>query len=236
MQLSSVLGIPYGEAWLLQTAVKYFVPLTLLAMSDEAIYWQFYHSSHHMTRDELLQTLWALFERGDLIADHELLGEHVPTREQISAALVPPVRQPNGGVAWGTGPDAPLSYGLSPAGAARWERLAKPDWARYFAMEGFEEHEQECREVVAGSRNHLDELLQHSRGLWGREIDAGSLELDVVTPWEATYWKTLPAGYRARFSDRYEQVTDFALDPTPEYRQRVWDLRRWCRNAWDASG
>jgi hypothetical protein len=71
--------IAYGEAWLLETAVSFYVPLANLAMSDEAISLRFNHPSHHMTRDELLRTLLSLIERGDLVGYGEVLGERIPT-------------------------------------------------------------------------------------------------------------------------------------------------------------
>jgi len=215
--------IAYGEAWLLESAVPFFIPLTFLAMSDEEIGLQFNHPSHHMTRDELLRTLSSLFIRGELVGKQEALGEHVPTAEQVDKALVPPVRRPNGGVAWGRGTDAPLCYGLSQAGAARWERMAEPDWERYF--EDMWPEENTC-EVVAGSQHRLDEVLRSTRELWDIEPVGNGIEQDVLTPWEATYWKTLPAGYRARFHHQYTRYR--GRGSAPEYRR----LRRWCRSIW----
>jgi hypothetical protein len=219
--------IAYGEAWLLETAVRAFIPLTFLAMSDEEIGLQFNHPGHHMNRDELLRTLCSQFEQGELVGYQEELGEHVPTAAQIEKAIVPPVRRANGGVSWGRGRDAPLCYGLSQAGAARWEQMAKPDWVRYFE-DGWPE-EDTC-EVVAGSQSRLDELLGSTRELWDVEPVEGEIEREIISPWEATYWKTLPTVYRVRF--RYQSAFYPGRGPTPEYRRMMIGLRRWCRSIW----
>jgi hypothetical protein len=222
--------VPYGEAWLLETAYRAFIPLTFLAMRDEEIGRQFNHPSHHMDRNELLGTLCSLFDRGELIATQEAVGDHIPSREQIEAALVPPVRQGNGGVAWGKGIEAPLCYGLSQLGAARWERMAEPNWSRYFEMqwlaEGYEE-------LVAGSESRLGELLQNGRELWDVEVIATSVERDTVAPWEVSHWKTLPVGYRARFRCRHAYLS--GRGQTPEYRRMMTNLLRWHRSIWEPS-
>jgi hypothetical protein len=213
--------IPYGEAWLLETAVKSFIPLAFLAMTDEEMARMFNHPSHHMTRDELLRTLSSLFRRGELVGSQEVLGDHVPTAQQIHTALVPPVRLPNGGIFWGSGADAPLFYGLSQAGAARWERMAEPRWERYFELACLED---DTWELVTGSRQRLDELLNST------EPPEGEIEQDILRPWEATYWKTLPSGYRVRF--RNQSAWNWSPGKgrsMPEYRL----LRRWCRSIWD---
>jgi hypothetical protein len=219
--------IAYGEAWLLETAVRAFIPLTFLVMSDEDISGQFNRPGHHMPRAELLRTLCLLFMRSDLIGYQEALGEHVPTAEQIDTALVPPVRLPNGGIAWGCGAHGPLSYSLSQAGAARWERMAEPDWERYFEDRWAEK---DTYEVVAGSQIRLEELLNNARELWDVEPDGEVTERDVITPWEATYWKTLPAGYLARFRCRLRPYEERAR--TQESKMEI-GLRRWCRSVWD---
>jgi len=219
--------IAYGEAWLLETAVEHCIPLTFLAMSDEQIGLQFNQPSHHMTRIELLGTLCSLFQRGELIAEQEILGSHCPTPEQVDAALVPPFRRANGGVAWGTGQVAPLYYGLSQTGAARWERMAEPDWGRYFEDSWAEETT--C-EVVAGSEQRLEELLRCTCELWDVVPVNDRIERDVIMPWNATYWKTLQAGYRGRF--HYKRLAYSSRRPTPEYRRMMIGLTRWCRSIW----
>jgi hypothetical protein len=230
--------VPYGEAWLLHLAVEAVIPLPFLAMNEQDIVEQLCHPSHRMTRDELLRTLCSLFERGDLIASRVVGEEHVPTAEQVDAALFPP---PVDRYDWFSRPDAPLRYGLTAAGAARWERMAQPDWDRYCWREVHAPEvavaEELCEEdavVVAGSLQRLEEVLAHGRELWGMEVPADGVERDTLVPWEATYWKTLPAGHRARFSFRHAwPVTG---RPSPEYRRRVSALRRWCRKPWDPAG
>jgi hypothetical protein len=219
--------IPYGEAWLLEAAVRARIPLTFLAMNDKSIRWQFAHRGHEMGRSELLRTLCSLFERGDLVAYHEMLGSHIPTTEQVERALAPPIRLSNGGVAWGTGENGPLSYGLSKAGAARWEQMAEPDWQRYFD-DSYPE-ETSC-EMVAGSQSRLDELLARAPEMWSIEPIDGQIELDVLTPYHATYWKTLPTGYRACFF--HQSVQRVGPTTTLEQQRRVSETRRWYRSIW----
>jgi hypothetical protein len=213
--------IPYGEAWLLEAAVKYRIPLAFLAMTDDEMARMLNHPSHHMTRDELLRTLGSLFMRGELVGSQEVLGDHVPTAQQIRTALAPPVRLPNGGISWGSGEDAPLFYGLSPAGAARWERMAEPEWERYFELASAED---DTWELVAGSQQRLDELLNSTKP------PEGVIERDILRPWEATYWKTLPSGYRVRIG--YQSAGWWSPGEGRSMPDQIL-LRRWHRSIWD---
>lgn len=97
------LEIPYGEAWLLESAVKSLIPLAFLAMTDDEMARMLNHPSHHMTRDELLRSLSSLFTRGELVGSQEVLGDHVPTAQQIRTALAPPRPPPRWGYFLGQG-------------------------------------------------------------------------------------------------------------------------------------
>lgn len=223
--------IPYGEAWLLHQAVHGYIPLTFLAMSDEAISQQFNTPSHNMPRQELLYVLWSLFERGDLLAYQEMAGEHIPTLGQLDAALVEPQRHANGATIWGTGVDGPLRYALTASGAAKWEEFAQPDWSRFYWMQGTET---EAWEIVAGSETRREELLRHSPLLWRWEILAESVERTTLIPWEATYWKTLPVGWQVRF--RPDPDADPLLPlkyNDPASLEMYTRIRQWCVEPWD---
>lgn len=99
--------------------------------------------------------------------------------------------------------------------------MAEPEWQRYFELVN---EEDDIWELVAGSQQRLDEVLNSS------EPPEGVIERDILRPWKATYWKTLPSGYRVRFR------TPSAGSWSPGERMSVPEqilLRRWCRSIWD---
>ncbi|MBW3541977.1 MAG: hypothetical protein KY476_17040 [Planctomycetes bacterium] len=126
-----------------------------------------------------------MFAFGDIVAFANG-SPFVPNRPALVSAL----RQ-----RWTTPEDELICYGLTPQGGHRWEQDATPDWDRFYDYTAFDEE----TEIVAGSAERLRELLDHASILFHVEILRRTVAEDVIDNWEATPWKVLSKGYRARF-------------------------------------
>ncbi len=122
------------------------------------------------SRDELVETLYDLSCCGDLAVSRVWRQANkrrrhllfVPTREEIDAALCGAMD---------------LSYGLTPQGGARWERMAQFDWSyhiKYFADAGIESTNAEMVDIYLS---------------WSRRSVPGSEKRRSIRHWKPTYWK-----------------------------------------------
>jgi hypothetical protein len=188
----SELRLSRGEYWLLESAVDGMPPFRwLVSPNIEAI---FNKTGHGLTRDALLDTLDGLVMQGFIRARHEERDEFTPTRDEIAAAF-----DESSDSHWAD----VTHYGLTPAGGAAWEAFAAPDWNRYIDS-GCDEHNR--YDVTCADRRRLHGYLAALRreGTFQEE----SLVWDEVAPWQATYWKQLPHGHRARFVCIDHELTD----------------------------
>jgi hypothetical protein len=198
-----------GEYWLLDSVVTLRYALDLLVAPDLTL--AFNRPHHGLEYAELADTLLRLFHGGDLSAERfEDEVEFLPTRAELEAALA------------GT---RTVYYGLTSQGGARWEAVSKPDWTRYVdAGYGLEEGE-----IIAREREVVAQYFGWEHYYWRNVVIPGSERWDVLEPWHATYWKTLPLGHRVRF--RYLRgVTRPYEIPPPEVEVWFRDLENWYTN------
>jgi hypothetical protein len=166
-----------------------------------------------MSFTTLVQTLFHLCQRGDLgvfkVANFNEWDEQPisPVLLDLEAALS------------GT---LDFSYVLTTQGGRRWEEVSKPDWSRYTFIGG-----SEMMFINAGDRRIAEEYLELYPHLTGDIIIvADSVEWEVMQPWRATYWKTIPVGYRIRF-----RTTSKKLEPSPDWVHERWSaLSKWYTN------
>lgn len=157
------------------------------------------------THQQLIETLYLLFESGDITADR-VDAQHcrpipLPTKDEISAALYGAIK---------------MYYSLTLQGGERWVQMAHFDWRHY--IRGFDD---DWRAVDT----EAIEMYRH----WHFARNANSippLKCKVTGPWKPTYWKTLPVGVRAK-----ESKTDSADNPSHEPHvealwEREWDRQR----------
>ncbi|MGB8688107.1 MAG: hypothetical protein WCD53_12325 [Microcoleus sp.] len=85
-------------------------------------------------------------------------------------------------------------YYLTPQGGARWEAMAHPDWNRFFIVNFLGQFPYE-EGFFGTQREILEQLLALERLIFMYEHIPGTENWNVLEPWEATYWKTLPRGY-----------------------------------------
>jgi hypothetical protein len=192
-----------AEYWLLENVVDRLFPLCHLG--DSAFCSQLYKAGHGLDRQPLIELLHELFTAGLIAADR--MSEEVPfapTIAQIASALDEPGPTNNQDC---------LFYGLTERGGALWEQFAFPDWRRFISYRPGE---------LTGMRQELVE--EHLKGMHhiGLRVLAGSERWDLVQPWKATGWKTLPHGHRVSFAFTEDGYYDFDAVP---YRFRM--LHRW---------
>jgi hypothetical protein len=190
--MSSELGtLTHGEGWLLETAVECRCPIPFLTRPEPDLSEALNYKGHGLSQCELFAAFRTLRDQEYITFYNFHSDEPVAlSDEELFASLAHGAYDSN---------LEPVVYGLTPAGGARWETTAEADWSRFY--EGFS-HEaggsEDQRVLTAGSLARLHELLDHHTGFLYEEIVAGSVIEDIVRPWEATYWKTLPVGFRVR--------------------------------------
>jgi hypothetical protein len=184
-----------AEYWLLETVVTFTTPLHyLVAENLEQI---LNKPTHGLPAQRLIDVLAGLFDRGWIEADgfEDETAPRPLDRQEIARALAQPV----GGTTEGK-----WRYQLTAAGGAVWESFAAPDWDRFLDIGiGMPE---DGGEFIGASEKRLRRYLAlvHHQGY---RVVPGSEQWDVVRPWQATYWKELPAGHRVRFSFTYDDRT-----------------------------
>jgi hypothetical protein len=169
-----------GQCWILNALVKGGCLLSLI--DPDNIDWHF-SPSHGLNRSQLIDALDSLFQSGDLIAERCLDGSEevfVPTISEIAIILAS--RETN------------VSLFLTPKGGGHWEEFSDPDWDRYIGAEWGNDDwwgaSSADRRLVV---RYLDAPEVQAR------IMPGTVVWDEPSPFQATYWKTLPFGCRVRF-------------------------------------
>ena len=208
-----------AENWLLDLVVTFRYPLCVLTHKETELLLN--REGHGLSETELLGVLHRLFSDGLLIASRYTPDEaevyFSPTMNEIKSGLNP--RE--------VGEE--VDYGLTQEGGKIWEARSHPNWEKYLTGS----YGMDAGEIISMDTNLARKaLLFETR--WRQSWDLISNPLwDVLSPWEATYWKTLPLGHRVRFegthfSEEQEQETP------EESRQYYAALRQWSeeRDSW----
>ena len=132
---------------------------------------------------------------------------------------------------WPPSDDSCLVYRLSPSGGDTWEQFARPDWNKYLVSSESEQNRHEW--TLTGTTR---DLVQHWRNL-GANFDAGfpfplagTERWEMLQPWQATYWKTLPIGHRLKFFTSWGRPE--SNSPSPEEVEEVFRFQREVRGGW----
>lgn len=201
------------ELWLLTAAVESFCPLSwLISDTLEAV---FNRPGHGLCRDALITTLLELFNRGDIVAEQSMDGARghpfCPSHSAIERAF-------------DTTMD--LDYGLTPQGGRYWESLVHPSWQRFWTFATYPESEVSwLREIVGADAirtEHAFELLH----VYEAFVPA-SLKREELRPWQATYWKSLPTGYRVTYQYVPESDNDSAIIKPAWVEAHLRNLKQW---------
>ena len=184
------LRLTRGEYWLLETAVSGLIPIAMVCGENykrpDGIDVEFNKPGHGLNRGDLIDTLNALICGGLLVA---YLDDkpYIINKDEITSAMN---EQSPGGNA------SSFFYGLSAHGGAIWEEFASPRWEHCIVDE--KEYDRQAGVITSMSLRRLTHYVSNLH-LMGFEIDRNSLIIDACGKWRPTYWKTLPAGHKARF-------------------------------------
>ncbi|NMO20469.1 hypothetical protein HPC49_24460 [Pyxidicoccus fallax] len=178
------------DLWLLEVAMELPTPLHMLVEPNPHVALNM-PDDPRFSREELCERLSLLAERG-LIRIHELPDglEELYSPEEISRAI--DARKPR----------SFFGYELTPEGGAAWERLARPDWGRYVnaGQEPTADDAPNAWVIEAASLETAEEELRFHEQLGDENQPVHeSKRVEELVPWQVTYWKTLPRGYRLHY-------------------------------------
>lgn len=133
------------------------------------------------------------------------------------------------------------SYYLTPQGGTHWERMTHPDWDKFFIvnLSGSFPYDDG---IFATQREIIEKLLALDRFILMRQHIPGTENYQILEPWQATYWKTLPRGYHLSCEYKESECGYWSLDndsPTElkeSYEQaNQWyeKARKWYTNPFD---
>lgn len=143
-----------------------------------------------MTIGELRDTFLGLIHRGLIEVMKEAGGAPVLLSDsELDATL----RHSSGG-------RCDLAYGLTEEGGHQWELFAMPDWQSFIDTTFFRPVVGNVGDAafVCADRHRLERYFRLANEAL-TNVDSSTARWDGVQPWQATYWKTLPTGYRVRF-------------------------------------
>ena len=149
----------------------------------------------NLSHAETLTAANSLFQSGEILAQvyrsKAKVSDVVMTSAEIQANL-----------------DGKLQayYYLTPQGSSRWEALAHPNWHQYYTYlcqdyQPGEVPEYEI-EIASTSRQLIEKILSVSCYVLSEVPIPGTEIWSEISPWQATYWKTLPKAYRVRYRAR----------------------------------
>ncbi|MDB5341050.1 MAG: hypothetical protein JWN70_6669 [Planctomycetaceae bacterium] len=222
----------------METAVENAVGFRFLDIGCYEFSPQFNKVSHRMLQPELIDTLRRLKAAGLIsFGQFDERGEiwTEVAEVQFDEALH-------------EGKDGPgTSYRLTNEGGRQWELFASPRW-NYFL------HQDDCWDTVEGTDETprigiftsvdlkwLKKMVNLISNAF-RRIDLEAVEYLEIGAWDATYWKVLPTGYRAKVT--YVGNDHFGLRPgrhprasAEEMQQEIAVLDYWlCQQMWHRSG
>ena len=212
------------EYWFLDAAIRLKIPFHWLSASnvDEILN----RPHHHLSISELLVVLERMFERGDLFLEYRDRGSQgyttqEPSPSEIEAALNLTHKE------W-IDQSQDVLYGVTDRGGTLWETLSRPQWDRFFDEGyGIDPYEGEMAASTRGLIEERLELIPYDTSL--KAIVPESMRWSVLQPWEATYWKQLPVGYRLEFTYLPMSEEEKLARPTSPDWVRAWHQRtdRW---------
>ena len=216
-----------AEYWFLDAAIRLKIPFHWLSASNVA---ELLNRPHHnLSAAELVAMLQRMFERGDLFleySDHheQCYQTRVPSRSEIESTLYLTHDE------WMARPEQ-VFYGVTTLGGTKWEALSHPQWDRFYD-EGYGIDPYEG-EITASDRGLVEQLMALVPDApFVKAIVPESLRWSVLQPWEATYWKQLPIGYRADFIYLPRNEDEQLACPAPSDWVHTWyqHKRRWYTN------
>jgi len=219
------------EYWLMSTALEYCVILPEIV--EPGVGELFNKVSHGVTSKLLVEALAGLFSRRWIYAMGPDSDEFYPEAKEIEAMLQYPVILGCDELSMEDrfkAREEMTRYRLTPEGGRQWELFAHPRWDMYITRSGSSDGggpEQLEGELICSRKGFVEYFLEEV-GTIGHQIVEGTVKWDVLTPWQATYWKELPEGHRVRYMFIGED--DWNWTGVPSHVMDYISNRLWC--AW----
>lgn len=219
------LRLSRGEFWLLATAVEYSIPLPHLALPEwvpggtmDTIDIILNRQGHGLGFQALVDTLAQSRRNGWIEFGRPFPGKLAPVSDPDADEVAALLRERGRGL-------ETAHYWLTADGGAAWESFARPRWNRYvidsceFPEDGstFER----MTTIETSDWQWLDRYLRTQAS--EQVVEAGSITLTELRPWQATYWKTLPFGLRCTFRSTEHRLPGPV--PAPSRLRESW--REW---------
>lgn len=190
-----------GEFWLLAAAVEYGIPLPVLALPEwvpggsmDTIDIALNRQGHGLAFAALVDTLMQSKRNGWIEFGRPFRNESAPISDSDADEIAAFLRERGRGL-------ETVHYWLNADGGAVWESFARPQWDR-FIEQGTEYPEdgspfERMTTIETSDWQWLDKYLRSQTS--EQVVEAGSITLAELRPWQATYWKTLSFGLRCTF-------------------------------------
>ena len=198
-----------GEYWLIESCVYSWSSLHSIFSED---YIRIYNKRNHcQTNVKLIETLSRLVNGGILfLRCANKIATH--TEPKIIEEIIK--KQPHN-------KESTYYYGLTVEGGTLWENFAMPNWDFFIDDVGrFLENNMyqcsisgKCEKNVKAAYNYLE---KHDY-----IIDKESVYWELLTPYQANYWKEFKKGYRVTFQCTERKKTYIQPHPQDSY-DRLW--------------
>jgi hypothetical protein len=120
-----------------------------------------------------------LIEKGLVVAKSRFRGLHIPLENELAASIRESATKP-------TQVRDGLFLGLTTLGGAIWEFHVRPNWNLLLSCA---ELRQGLMRIECAERSTLESLIR-------KLFPDAPLKINPTRPWQVTYWKYLPQGYR----------------------------------------
>jgi hypothetical protein len=156
-----------------------------------------------------------LFEDGSLIAvrcpDDYTTIDFLPKYQEIDLALKRHDRR--------------MQYMLTAKGGSQWESLSNPNWDWCISGSLWENSEAKYLHIA-------EQNLEFIRYAFNSQPILSSKTYQVLRPWQATYWKTLPEGHRIEYQTQDLPFSSIVLrqDWPPEVQDFEKKSQNWYTN------
>ncbi len=244
------------DCWFLDLAVKTPVSFRTIIPDDQCIIPAPYLTPSNLTTNQIIDILFRLFQDGFLLAiapadleflDAPLINElltkaFIPSREQIKTVLDRENFR-----------DAELDsefyskelyFFLTEKGGKQWEFCSNPKWNKYFrrCIHNWESVSEILRNnyippngstLCCANRKigekiiAIEHLLERPQFIPYPIKDSAIWE--TLTPWNPTYWKTLPCGYAVSYQVKLVEVDENVKNPNEpqELIEEIKQARKW---------
>ncbi|NJP06976.1 MAG: hypothetical protein HC837_15830 [Chloroflexaceae bacterium] len=207
------------EYWLLDVVVTRYYPLYILtAPNVAAILNRKYVYGQGLSYSILVDAVGRLFLQGYI----QLAWWHVPLHTWMPMTDLNSSRSTIEAALQG---ETEVNYGLTGKGGAAWEAKLHPNWQKYKDEDVSSEPGNIAR-ITAGSIEVINEYMSlvFPSYLYPFVPIPETLMMEQISPWQATYWKSLPLGYRIQFN---YQTAEADVVPSDNFLERYHTITQW---------